>query len=141
MRGFLVLLALLVCPMLEAKEEQRKCAMGRDYWLYTPDNIDAKKTYWLVVGVHGFSGGSQYAHRFTNKHPKNVIGVSAHSGGSWDEGPDAAAKSVLWTISCGLKDTALSMPDSKMSRIDFFTAIIDKAQASPIKVIIRIAVC
>lgn len=189
MRGFLVLLALLVCPMLEAKEEQRKCAMGRDYWLYTPDNMDMKKTYWLVVGVHGFrgngkgaaglagwvkemdnvivigptfpstgpyyqdlqgetdkqlldlhkalqkefklqdklflygfSGGSQYAHRFTNKHPKYVIGVSAHSGGSWDEGPDAAAKSVLWTISCGLKDTALSMPDSKMSRIDFFRA-------------------
>lgn len=173
--------------MTEAKEEQRKCNMGRDYWLYTPDNIVTGKTYWLVVGVHGakgngkgagglagwanemdnvivvgpsfpingpyyqglggesdkqlldihkalqkefklhdkmflygFSGGGQYTHRFVNKHPKSVIGVSSHSGGSWEAGPDVAAKSVLWTISCGLKDTALSTPDSPMNRIDFF---------------------
>jgi hypothetical protein len=188
-KAFLLLLAVLVCPMLEAKEEQRKCNMGRDYWLYTPDNIVTGKIYWLVVGVHGakgngkgagglagwvtemdnvivigpsfpiagpyfqglggesdrqlldihkdlkkkyklhdkmflhgFSAGSQYSHRFTNKHPKAVIGVSAHSGGSWDPSPDNKAKSVLWTISCGLNDKALSTPDSKYNRIDAFRA-------------------
>jgi hypothetical protein len=181
------LISLMVCTMIEAKEEQRKCAMDRDYWLYTPDNIVTGKTYWLVVGVHGaggggkgagglagwvnemdnvivvgpsfptkgpyyqglggdsdkqlldihkalkkefklhdkmfihgFSGGGQYAHRFAGKHPKSVIGVSAHSGGSWEASPAADSKSVLWTISCGLKDTGLSTPDSPMNRIDYF---------------------
>jgi len=161
--------------------------MGRDYWLYTPDNITTGKTYWLVVGVHGnkgngkgasglapwaaemdnvivigptfpstgpyyqglqgetdkqlldlhkalqkefklhnkmflygFSGGAQYTHRFVNKYPKHVIGISAHSGGSWDASPASAAKAVLWTVSCGLEDTKLSTPESKMSRIDCF---------------------
>jgi len=193
-----LLMVFLVCPMLEAKEEQRKCSMGRDYWLYTPDNIVTGKTYWLVVGVHGnkgngkgasglapwatemdnvivigptfpstgpyyqglqgetdkqlldlhkalkkefklhdkmflygFSGGAQYSHRFVNNHPRTVIGVSAHNGGSWDSSPSAAAKSVLWTISCGLKDTGLSTPDSPMSRLDCFRAFyasMDKAK-------------
>lgn len=198
MKIFLVLVALWMCPMLEAKEEQRKCAMGRDYWLYTPDRIDANKTYWLVVGVHGakgigkgasglagwvnemdnviavgpsfpiigpyyqglqgesdkqlmdihkalqkefklydkmflygFSGGAQYSHRFANKYPEHVIGISAHSGGSWDLSPVTDAKSILWALSCGLKDTKLSTPDSGMSRIDYFRAFfasLDKAK-------------
>ena len=46
-------LVLLVSLPALAKEEQRKCDMGRDYWIYTPEKMDAKKTYWLVVGVHG----------------------------------------------------------------------------------------
>ncbi len=183
---FVWLLALLVCPMLEAKEEQRKCGMDRDYWLYTPDNMVTGETYWLVVGVHGFkgngkgaaglggwvqemddvivvgptfpstgpfyqglqaetdkqlldiykalqkefklhnkmflygfSGGAQYTHRFVNKHPKHVIGLSAHSGGSWDASPPSAAKAVLWTVSCGLEDIRIS-EGSEIPRIDCF---------------------
>lgn len=35
------------------------------------------------IVVHGFSAGAQFAHRFAFKHPEQVVGVSAHSGGSW----------------------------------------------------------
>jgi len=72
------------------------------------------------VFLHGFSGGSQYSHRFANKHPKSVIGVSAHSGGSWEDAPDKDTAGIIWTLSCGLKDTALSTPESPLNRIDFF---------------------
>jgi hypothetical protein len=34
-------------------------------------------------GLHGFSGGSQFTHRFAMLHPKLVCGVSAHSGSTW----------------------------------------------------------
>lgn len=164
-----------------------KDSMGRDYWLYTPNSIDSKKTYWLVVGVHGhkgkgagaaglknwvnkydnvivvgpqfpaggpyyqvlggesdvqllnlhrdlsqkfklhkrmfihgFSGGAQYAHRFASRHPGSVIGVSAHSGGTWEKEPGKNA-TFPWVISCGLKDTQVS-PSASASRIDCFRA-------------------
>jgi predicted esterase len=35
--------------------------MGREYFLYLPDKMDPKKTYWLVVGVHGFQGNGKDA--------------------------------------------------------------------------------
>ena len=190
-----VLLIILIFSLIQpvvAKEEKRKCKMGRDYWLYTPDNLDKSKTYWLVVGVHGFrgkgagaaglanwinklddvivigpsfpstgpyyqllqgatdkqlinihkklsdefklhskmflygfSGGAQYVHRFTSKHYKKVIGVSAHSGGTWDRAPSKGSVSVLWTVSCGLKDTSIST-GANMSRIDFFRTFYKK---------------
>jgi poly(3-hydroxybutyrate) depolymerase len=49
--------------------------------------------------IYGFSGGSQYAHRFANKHYKRIIGVSAHSGGTWDRGPSRGSAGILWTLS------------------------------------------
>ena len=182
----IVLISLLLSLNCFAKEEKRQCKMDRDYWLYTPDNFDSKKTYWLVVGVHGyggkgagaaglknwiskfdnvivvgpsfpnqgyqrlmvgsakqllniqkslakefklhkkmflygFSGGSQFAHRFAGKYPKNVIGVSSHSGGTWDKGPGRRATTVLWTLSCGLNDKAVSA-GAPAPRIDCFRA-------------------
>jgi len=171
---------------VSAKEEQRQCRMKRDYWLYTPDNLDKDKTYWLVVGVHGakgngkgagglagwvtqfdnviavgpsfpiggpyyqvlegnsdkqlldifkalkkefklhdklfihgFSGGSQYAHRFAAKNSKDVIGVSSHSGGTWDPAPKSSSSSCVWTISCGLNDKSVSA-GAQAPRIDEF---------------------
>lgn len=44
-----------------AKETQAKDALGRDYWVYTPDTIDPDKTYTLVVGVHGYRGNGKGA--------------------------------------------------------------------------------
>lgn len=44
-----------------AKEIQAKDAQGRDYWLYTPDRIEKDKTYWLVIGVHGYRGNGKNA--------------------------------------------------------------------------------
>ena len=186
MLRLIVTVLLLGQGILMAKEEERKCRMGRDYWLYTPDTVDKDKTYWLAVGVHGhrgngkgaaglagwvnkmdnvivigptfpstdpyyqvlqgktdkqlldifktlqkefklhdkmfiygFSGGSQFAHRFTMKHPRYVIAASTHSGGTWEKGPSSSSKKVLWTLSCGLKDTAISAGGDQ-SRIDYF---------------------
>jgi len=179
----------VITPAEQAKsqDEALKDSMGRDYWLYTPASIDPKKTYWLVVGVHGhngkgagagglkswiakfdnvivvgptfpdngpyyqvlegesdiqllnlnrdlskkfklhrrmfihgFSGGAQYAHRFASRHPDFVIGVSAHSGGTWEAGPDKKA-TFPWVISCGLKDTQVSA-GATAPRIDCFRA-------------------
>ncbi|MFK7788741.1 MAG: hypothetical protein AB8C95_04500, partial [Phycisphaeraceae bacterium] len=176
-RQHLFILIALVCACLGsldviAKETQGKDAQGRDYWLYTPDNIDSQKTYTLVVGVHGyrgkgkgaggyagwvkdhdvivigptydsngyqylqqgsdqqtidlvkmlrkqyklhdkifiggFSGGSQYSHRFAMKYPDLVAGCAAHSGGTWATGdyaerakPNPKARGVLFVMSCG----------------------------------------
>ena len=33
-----------------------KCPMGRDYFLYVPQNPDAGKAYYLIVGAHGYKG-------------------------------------------------------------------------------------
>ena len=165
-----------------AAEEKRTCSMGREYYLYTPDDLDKAKTYWLVVGVHGakgngkgagglagwvkkgnvivvgpsfpdgyqvlmhdtdrqllgifqslqkefrlypklfiagFSGGSQFAHRFALKNPEATIGCAAHSGGSWTDSLNPKALAVPFAISCGEKDTAKSTPDSPLARYEW----------------------
>ena len=149
-----------------AKELRYKCAMGRDCFLYVPDETDANRTYWLVVGVHayrgkgkgagglagwvkkgncivvgpsfpngyqtlghesdkqligvigelhkkhklhkkafvyGFSGGSQFAHRFAMKYPELVAGCASHSGGSWGT-VSPKARGVLFAVSTGEAD-------------------------------------
>jgi len=162
----LVALVLLVGGPASAREEQYKCAMGRDCFLYLPDEMDANRTYWLVVGVHayrgkgkgaaglagwvrkgncvvvgpsfpngyqmlghesdkqligvlgelhkkyklhkkvflyGFSGGSQFAHRFAMKYPELVGGCASHSGGSWGT-VHPKARGVLFAVSTGEAD-------------------------------------
>ncbi len=69
--------------------------------------------------IYGFSGGAQFAHRFTLKHPDHVIGVSAHSGGTWESRPNFRSSEVIWTISCGLKDTNHSA-GAPLTRIEYF---------------------
>lgn len=189
-------------------EEKLACPMGREYFLYTPDGIEAKpaatrppgkpkagaakgsaddaqaaRTYWLVVGIHGyggngagaaglaewtkkddvivvgptfpngyqmldletdmqligifthlsqrfrlhpkmfvfgFSGGSQFAHRFALKHPDLVLGCSAHSGGTWGGEVNPAAVGIPFAVSCGEEDTEQSSPQSPMGRLDWF---------------------
>jgi hypothetical protein len=54
--------------------------------------------------IHGFSGGSQFAHRFTMKYPEAVIGCSAHSGGSWDRSVNPKARHIPFAVSCGQAD-------------------------------------
>jgi len=162
-------------------------AMGREYYLYTPATIDASKTYWLVVGVHGyggtgagaagmssyvkkgcivlgpsfpnegyqyleqnagkqladliaalgaryrlhsraflygFSGGSQFAHRFAMAYPDLVGGVSAHSGGTWATGGiwdsiNTSATDIPFVISCGLNDTVMADSSMPYNRLDW----------------------
>ena len=75
--------------------------------------------------VHGHSGGGQFAHRFAFAEPRYVIGVSAHSSGSWACAGgygkiNKQAKNIPFAISCGKKDTALSTPDSAHTRIAWY---------------------
>ncbi len=157
---------------------------GREYFVYLPTKVDPAKTYWLVVGVHGykgngkgaggltgwadkydcivvgpsfpnegyqglahqsdeqliavakeigkthklhpklfiagFSGGSQYAHRFMLKHPELVAGCAAHSGGTWETGGvNPRASSIPFVMSCGENDTAKSFPEAAYGRLDW----------------------
>jgi len=75
--------------------------------------------------VHGHSGGGQFAHRFAFNEPKYVIGVSAHSSGSWSTGGNfgsisTRSKSIPFTISCGEKDTKRSVAGYPHTRINWF---------------------
>ncbi len=80
--------------------------------------------------LHGFSGGSQFVHRFTMENPKYVCGVSAHSGGSWatrNYGKiSSRAKGIPFAISCGEKDTGLSTGDSPLGRLDWYKEFRDE---------------
>jgi predicted esterase len=94
-----------------------------------------QKTYKLrdQMFLHGFSGGSQFVHRFTMLHPKLVCGVSSHSGGTWATDNygqiNSAAKKIPFAISCGEKDTQLAFAESPYNRLQWyerFRAEIDK---------------
>jgi len=67
MKQRLVVLAVLclvsfLCGGAAAAEEvKRTCLMGREYYLYLPDNVNTADRYWLVVGVHGQGGNGQGA--------------------------------------------------------------------------------
>jgi poly(3-hydroxybutyrate) depolymerase len=87
---------------------------------------ELKKQYKLrdKMFLHGFSGGSQFAHRFAMNYPKYVCGVSAHSGGSWatDNYGDISnsAKKIPFAISCGDNDAAKSFPEAPFTRIEWY---------------------
>lgn len=75
--------------------------------------------------IHGFSGGSQFVHRFAFYHPSYVIGVSAHSGGSWATGGaygriSTAARSIPFAISCGDKDLKVIDPRVGLTRFAWY---------------------
>ncbi|OVE74189.1 hypothetical protein BVX94_01185 [bacterium B17] len=76
------------------------------------------------VFIYGFSGGSQFGHRFAMKRPEYVCGVSSHSGGSW--GTDAygkinlKAKHIPFAISCGEKDTGKAWNAAPYGRLDWY---------------------
>ena len=74
--------------------------------------------------IHGFSGGSQFSHRFAMNHPQYVCGVSAHSGGSWATDGygniSSSAKKIPFAISCGEKDTSKSWGGAKFGRLEWY---------------------
>lgn len=80
--------------------------------------------------LHGFSGGSQFVHRFAMLHPDVVCGVSAHSGGSWATDGfgtiSSKAKKIPFAISCGEKDTGKAWGDAKFNRLDWFKRFRDE---------------
>jgi len=75
--------------------------------------------------IHGFSGGAQFVHRFAFNHPDYVIGVSAHSGGSWSTGSpwgeiNTKAKDIPFAISCGKKDLKITHSQKGWTRLDWY---------------------
>lgn len=88
------------------------------------------------IFIAGFSGGSQYAHRFAMKYPELVSGCAAHSGGTWatgdyprGEGLNPKARGVLFVISCGEKDTKKSFGEAPFGRLEWakkYEAMLDK---------------
>ncbi|MEY3395307.1 MAG: hypothetical protein RL346_1543 [Verrucomicrobiota bacterium] len=73
---------------------------------------EIRKTYHVhdKMFIYGFSAGAQFAHRFAFNHPEWVVGVSAHSAGSWAgiEGwgeINDKAKCIPFALSCGELDT------------------------------------
>lgn len=69
--------------------------------------------------LYGHSGGAQFAHRFTLKHPDLVMGCCATSGGSWADELPSSASDIPIAVSCGEKDTALSTSSSLFNRINW----------------------
>ena len=92
------------------------------------------KTYPLKekMFLHGFSGGSQFVHRFAMLHPEHVCGVSAHSGGSWATDGygefNAAAKKIPFVISCGEKDTGKAFSTAPFTRIEWYGRFRDELE-------------
>jgi hypothetical protein len=81
--------------------------------------------------VHGHSGGGQFAHRFAMSNPKHVVGVSAHSSGSWACSGgygeiSAKARGIPFAISCGENDTQLSYAGAPHNRIEWFKLFRDE---------------
>ena len=100
------------------------------------DGVHAEKLIALFEGLkkehklrdrmflHGFSGGSQFSHRFAMLHPELVCGVSAHSGGTWATDGygefSTSAKGIPFAVSCGEKDTAKAFPEAPFNRLEWF---------------------
>ncbi|MFM9060027.1 MAG: hypothetical protein ACKOSQ_13060 [Planctomycetaceae bacterium] len=80
--------------------------------------------------LYGFSGGSQFAHRFTLAHPGAVIGCASHSGGTWEEHVNPAAAGIPFAISCGEGDTGKSFPEAPKGRLDWFKDFVAAMKAS-----------
>lgn len=83
--------------------------------------------------VHGHSGGGQFAHRFAFEKPDSVVGVSAHSSGSWAcsggyGNISARAKGIPFTISCGENDTAYSVSGYPHTRIEWYRLFADELE-------------
>lgn len=93
-----------------------------------------KKQYRLNdrMFLHGFSGGSQFAHRFAMNHPQVVCGVSAHSGGSWATenygNISNSARKIPFAISCGEGDAAKSFPSAPYTRIEWYGRFRDEIE-------------
>ncbi|MHC5020939.1 MAG: alpha/beta hydrolase family protein [Planctomycetota bacterium] len=52
---------LALCGTTPAAEERGVDALGREYWLYTPEKVEPGRRYTLVVGVHAYGGSGRYA--------------------------------------------------------------------------------
>ncbi|MEM7148073.1 MAG: hypothetical protein AAF591_23420 [Verrucomicrobiota bacterium] len=85
------------------------------------------------IFVHGHSGGGQFAHRFAFEEPDSVVGVSAHSSGSWacDGGHGeirTSAKGIPFTISCGEEDTDYSVKGYPHTRIEWYKVFAEEME-------------
>jgi pimeloyl-ACP methyl ester carboxylesterase len=83
--------------------------------------------------LYGFSGGAQFAHRLALKYPDLVAACAAHSGGSWDLGEqygNAAARKVLFVVSCGADDNGKAGPGAPYGRADYCRKFVERLQGA-----------
>lgn len=79
--------------------------------------------------LYGFSGGSQFAHRYLFKHPETLAACSAHSGGTWELKVPKSIGGVPCAFSCGTEDKGKAYKGSPYARIDFFKEFSKRVQA------------
>jgi predicted esterase len=74
--------------------------------------------------IYGFSGGSQFGHRFVMKRPELVCGLSSHSGGSWATDGfgtiNDEARAIPFAISCGGNDTGKAWGEAPYNRLEWY---------------------
>lgn len=97
---------------------------------------EVRKRYstYAKMFIHGQSGGGQFAHRFAFNYSEYVIGVSAHSAGSWACAGGYGkisnkAKSIPFVISCGEEDKEVAWHGYSINRIDWFHRFANKLKA------------
>ncbi len=95
--------------LLEARTDQQLLALHKA--LAAEFRLHAK------IFIAGFSAGAQFAHRFTMRHPDQVIGCAAHAGGTWGPSFNLAAAPIPMALSCGLDDIERSSIGQTRSRI------------------------
>ncbi len=98
-------------PAHEAKLRELIAVLGRTWKLHPK------------IFLHGFSAGAQFTHRFAFRNPELVVGVSAHSGGSWaklegDDRINPLARSIPFVVSCGEDDQGTGGPRGTPPRIE-----------------------
>ena len=94
-----VFVAVLLCGQgaALAGEEVGKGPMGREFYVYTPKEIDPAKTYWLVVGAHTVGGkgkGAAGMNRWVSK--GNVIAVGPTFPGGFQFLGGDSDKQLIW---------------------------------------------
>jgi poly(3-hydroxybutyrate) depolymerase len=80
------------------KETVLTDSQGKSAWLYTPSRPDPKKTYWLVVGVHGLGGNGAGAAGLANWATQGdviVLGPTFDDGYQSGEGDQAKKLKTL----------------------------------------------
>lgn len=98
------------------------------------DDLGGKCKLREKMFLYGFSGGSQFTHRFVMLHPKMVCGVAAHSGGSWATDNyrtfNSKLRDIPFAISCGEKDTKKAWGEAPWNRLDWFNRFREQVEKS-----------
>jgi poly(3-hydroxybutyrate) depolymerase len=77
----------MTCVTASAGEEVIRDSQGMDCFVYTPDPVDAAKTYQFVVGVHGARGNGKGAAGMADWAKRGDVIVIGRSFDTTNENP------------------------------------------------------